>query len=260
MNNTKTTIAGALLLIVIGAGIKAARSQQPVDERDRDAANRITALSASLRFNGDEPDASRRLHDLDGATKRLFSEVDHFIQASVTASESSHGAQSRLRTVLSAHKPNPEYADLPFARFADLRAGRSLLVAYTIVRGPHNDVATIRGYRARPDQGLELVATAGDDFDGYSMFKSELASPFPDEIWLLSWGINHTFNGRLTRFRVYAFDGQDIKTVWAPADVFNASVSKIDGVTFSIDHEVRYPPYDIHDEYLVTPNGITKTK
>ena len=241
-------------LVMMMAMIGSAQQTQPAEQYDRDVAVRIRALSERLRFTGDEPDLARRYAELNEVTDRLRGEVDGYIQAAVNATEGSQRIQARLRTLLAEHTPNPEYGDLPFARVADLRAARSLIVAYTIVRGPHHDSATIRGYRSDLDR-FELVATTGDDFDGYNMFKTELASPLRGEFWLLAWGQASTFNGKKVRLRVYAFDGQSFRTVWEPEDMFNATL-RITKSGFAIDHEVR--PDEIHDEYLLTPDGPIK--
>jgi hypothetical protein len=164
--------------------------------------------------------------------------------------------QERVRTLLADHRPNPDYGDLPFAQEADLRAGRSLVVAYTIVRPPHFNLATIRGYRADGDR-FDLIATTGDDFENYSMFKVALPSPLPLELWLLAWGQAHTFNGTKIRFRVYAFDGALFRTIWAPEDMFSATIN-LTKTGFVIDHHERQPPYDIRDEYVLTADGVFK--
>ncbi len=117
-------------------------------------------------------------------------------------------------------------------------------------------MATIRGYRWNLDR-FELKASTGDDFAGYNMFKAELQSPQRGEFWLLAWGQAQTFNGKKVRVRVYAFDGQAFRTIWDPEDVFDATVRVIDS-GFVVDHNVRYPPYQIHDEYRLTVNGPVK--
>ncbi|MGH9386616.1 MAG: hypothetical protein ACRD2N_20280 [Vicinamibacterales bacterium] len=254
------TRKAVLLLSIMGAvTVGAARLTQSLSERDHDEAARITRLSSGLFFRGDEADAGRRLAEMDWLTDRLQREVDRYIQTTFTVAHDPDGIQRRLRTLLGAHAPNPEFGDLPFTRLAGLRFGSSLIVAYTLVRGPHHNLATIRGYRATRE-GFELVATTGDDFEGYGMFKAELQSPIDDEFWLMAWGQAHTFDGRRVRFRIYAFDGEAFKTMWSPEDLFDAEDPHITGLIFSIDHRVRQPRYDIHDEYLLTASGPIKTK
>jgi hypothetical protein len=252
-----TPIRSATLL-----GSRSSSAQQPIEsteQADRDAAERINAVTQRMNFREDDPvDQARYYAELDELTNRLRGEVDDYIHTALNANEGSGLIQARLRTLLAEHRPNPEYGDPPLARVADLSVGRSLLVAYTIVRPPHHDSATVRGYRASLDR-FELVATTGDaDFDGFNMFKAELPSPFKDELWLLTWGQAHTANGATVRFRVYAFDGQSFRTVWTPDDMFSAT-PRMTSSGFTIDHEVRNPPYEFHDEYVLTPDGPVKT-
>jgi len=181
-------------------------------------------------------------------------------RAAINPSDGSDSAQRRLRTLLAHRKPNPDYSSLPFARVADLAAGRSLLVAYTIVRRPHHDSATIRGFRVDPTDHFGLAATAGeefgDDFTGYGLFTRELPSFAAGELWLLAWGTAHTFNGTKMHFRLYAFDGQRFRSLWSPDDMFDAQV-EFTRRGLSIEHLVgeSWRRYTVHDEYELTPNG-----
>ena len=77
------------------------------------------------------------------------------------------------------------------------------------------------------------------------------------EVWLLVWGDAHTFNGRLVRFRVYAFDGYAFQTVWAPEDMLSATVT-FTSTGFSIAHELRELPYELTDDYALTVDGVIK--
>ena len=245
------------LLIVTMAASAAAQVRQTPSALDRDVAARIAGLSAGLHFETADPaESARRRAELGKLTDRLHAEVDSYVRVALTANERAERVQARLRTVLAVHKPNPDYGDLPLVRIADLRAGRSMIAAYTIVRGPHDDAATIRGYRWNIDR-FELAGTAGDNFAGYNMFKTELRSPLPGEFWLIAWGQAQTFNGKKVRVRVYAFDGQDFRTVWSPEDLFNATL-RIAEPGFVIDEEMPFAPYERHAEYRVTVNGIVK--
>jgi hypothetical protein len=248
-----------VLLVSIAIPIAAlAQGPRNVDQLQREAAARVNALSDRLRYRADDPADQRRYYsEVEDLTARLQREVDRYIQGAVSAGDDSERVQARLRSLLAAHKPYPESGDLAFARTGNLRSGPALLVAYTIVRPPHLDSATIRGYRTAPD-GLELVATEGSDFDGYGMFKKQLPSPVPGEIWLFAWGRAHTFNGTRIRFRLYAFDGEHFRTLWSPDDMFNATVSFGDS-GFAIDHYVPKAPFDLHDEYVLSPDGPVKT-
>jgi hypothetical protein len=242
------------LSVSVWAAVALAQQSQPTSQEDRNEAARIASMSERIQFAGNEPDAKQRRAQMVEVTDRIRAEIDNYIRGALKPDDGSQRIQDRLRSILTAHRPAPEFGDLAFARLAELRTGQSLIVAYTIVRGPHDDLATIRGYRSTPE-GFELAATAGDEFESYNMFKTAIPSPVEGEFWLMAWGQEHTFNGKKVRFRIYAFDGQSFRTMWNPDDMFDADDPSLNSSGFMIHHRVRYPPWDLHDEYLITPNG-----
>lgn len=253
----RTAVHALLVLLVAGtAPICLAQRDGVTELQDDAAASKLRALSARLTYRDIDPaDKERYLTLLPEITRRIHSVVDEYIR-DARRLQSSESIQARVRTLLSDHHQNPEYGDLAFAREADLAAGRSLVLAYTIVRPPHFDVGTIRGYRVENGH-FDLVATTGDDFEDCNMFKAEVPSRRAGELWLLVWGARHTFNGRKIRFRLYTFDGASFQTIWAPEDMFSAEV-RLTPAGFSIDHHVSEPPYELTDEYVLTQDGVIK--
>jgi hypothetical protein len=210
---------------------------------------RINKLSQDFRaIQGDTK-------EVDPIHLRIRAEIDSYIRTAFDPGQTtSNDVEGHLRAMLADHVPNPEFGDEALARVKDLRRGRSLIVAYTITRPPHFDLATIRGYRALQGR-FELVAVTAGDFRDFNMFKAEIPSPIPGELWLLVWGQNHTSNGPVIRFRAYSFDGGNFKTVWSPEDFFRAKVTVTDR-GFLIEHfSPRRAPYPTKDEYVVTPMG-----
>ena len=61
--------------------------------------------------------------------------------------------------------------------------------------------------------------------------------------------------------RVLAFDGAANRTIWAPDDIYDATVSftlsgfTIDHLDMQRLHEIRNPPYRLRDEYILTVVG-----
>jgi hypothetical protein len=255
----RTSICVAVLLALFAVTNDSAQSPQlPGDVDDRAAEKRVEETSRRLKYDDRDPaDTERYYAELDTNTQELRNQIDQFV-GHLPATQSTAQLQTRLRTVLASHATDSDSGDLPFARLLDVRFGRSLVIAYMLVRPPHHNIGTIRGYRIRSGR-FELADTTGADFERYGMFERELRSPVDGEFWMLVWGQEHTFNGRLIRFRVYSFDGLRFKTIWAPEDIVSADVH-LSNDGFVIDHDVRYPPYGIHDEYAVTANGVVKTK
>lgn len=227
---------------------------------DAAAAARVATLSARLHVRDDDPADKRRYYaEMREVTNNLRQEIDAYVTKSLLPAQGGASAGARLSAVLKSHRPNPEYGDPPFASVDDLRDGRSLVLAYTLVRPPHHDSATIRAYRATLNH-FDLVATTGEaDFDGFGMFKRQMKSPIAGECWLVAWGQAHTYNGAKVRFRLYAFDGTSFRTIWAPDDMLSARIT-FAASGFTIDHEIKREPYQLHDEYVLSADGPLKVR
>jgi hypothetical protein len=249
------TITVSALAIVSLSMFVSAQPQSEAAQREQQLSARVGSLIDRLNYRDeDRADKDRYYDELDDVTRQINQGVDEYVRGVLTATDSTEQIEARLVKLL-RRQPNPLYGDGVLARKADLRGGKSLLLAYTVVRPPHHDRATIRGYMETAD-GYQLRAQAGDDFDGFNMFKRELRSPLLGEIWLMAWGQSHTGNGKIVRFRMYAFDGDTFRTIWSPDDMFDAEVRFTD-TGFAVDHYRR--PLQIHDEYSLTPNGPLKT-
>jgi len=244
-----------VLLIATLVSVTATGQRSTLDERQlQEVRARINKLSEDFH------PTQGITRDVDPIHLRIRAEIDGYIRTAFNlAQTTSSEIEERLRAVLAEHIPNPGYGDQAFARVKDLRRDRSLIVAYTIMRPPHHDLATIRGYRGAQGR-FELVATTGADFAGYNMFKAEIPSPIAGELWLLAWGQGHTSNGSIMRFRVYSFDGATFKTVWSPDYFFGAKVTVTDR-GFLIEHfSPAHAPYPTKDEYVVTPQGPIRAR
>jgi hypothetical protein len=239
--------------------------QQPSPEQlEQQAVARIDALTATLTYRlGDRVDEARYMRDLQTLTEQLQTQIDRFIQSAVKPEDTANIVTTRLERLLHLHRSDPAYSSPPLARVANLSAGRALLVAYTIARPPHFEAGTIRGYRSGLN-GYELIATTGKEFgevDGFNMKTREMPSPLTGEIWLLAYGQQHTANGDVELFRLYAFDGQQFRTVWSPDVMYSPEIS-FNGSAFTIEHLMRdrTQKYMLHDEFLITTNGVINTQ
>src|SRR5882724_3906978 len=118
-------------LMIIAIAASAAAQLTPVAAAlDREAAERITELSAGLHFSGAGPSSRPSDADLVKVTGRVHAELDDYVATAFKATDDPNAIQARLRNVLADHRPNPEYGDLPLARVAKLGGIQSLIVAY----------------------------------------------------------------------------------------------------------------------------------
>jgi hypothetical protein len=252
------------LLVIVGVSANNGFAQQSQTDQtaDREARGRIAAIYQQMRYaEGNKVDEDRYLRELPASTERVRIEIDTFIRQFVRPSESTQSIQLRLRNLLNIRPPNLEYADLPTVHMLDLPIGRILVLAYTIVRPPHFNSGNIRAYRATLNNFEFIAATGpefGDDPSGFGLFTRPVPSPVPGEFWLLAWGENHT--GKISLFRLYAFNGQQFRTVWSPETMPYAKIT-FTASGFSIRHLVRdtTPGYSVDDDYALTATGPFKT-
>jgi hypothetical protein len=190
----------------------------------------------------------------DGTWERVRDEIDGLFSG-IAAAEPSDGVEDRLRRALEGHEPDPEHSRLPIARAADLRHGRSVVAAYVIVRGPHHDVAVVRGFAEGPDGRLHPVASL-TEFDGHGLFLEELSSPVEGESWFIGWGRPAGAKDALARVRVFSFDGSQFRVLWSPPDMDRVSIA-VTGTGYTLTHHTAdvNPPSFVTDEFVLTPTG-----
>src|SRR5665213_573865 len=243
-------------ILLMGACVMA----QPTPQGDvlQATKQRIAILSGQLRFQ-DAAQAEAYRSARDANTQRVQQELDGYLSTGFAPETArSEDIQAALTELLSNQPEDPEHSGKLYARIADLRLGKSLVTAYMLARGGEavNDSSvTIRGYKS-VDGKFQLTATAEAELDGYGLFTHELESPITGESWLFVWGPQFGFNGTKVRMRVLAFDGAAFRTIWAPDDMYSATV-RFTSSGFSIDHldmqrvhETRNPPYRLRDEYI----------
>jgi len=240
-----TSLWGALAIAVVCFGARAIAQQN-----DAVAERKIADLSRKLENADNERDRAL-------LAKSVRSELKAFVEGSLRGSDNSATIQQRLRNVLRSQNAERYDSDPPTIREANLRYGRSVVVAYSVFRPPHFDLATITAFTDKGGDFRE-AATTGDDLEGYMMVTQLLPSPTKDVMWLLAGGKAFTFNGSRYRFRVYTFDGERFETIWSPEDVYNATIQlSVDG--FSLTH--HKPQEDaVTEKYLATPNGLIQVR
>lgn len=245
-------------VLLLSLNLVAFGLEQPPSQEARVAA-RIAEISRRLApealkgLSIDEADAQRA-----NATAAIRAEVTEFVESHIRPSQGQESILARLRVVLVDHRPHLEHAEPPTVRTADLRFGRSLVLSYTVDRPPHFDEGRLFGFRAEGER-YRLMSTAGDDYEGFSMSTHLLPSPSPRELWLLTLGQAHTFNGAKIRFRVYSFDGQEFRTIWTPEDLLSAKV-EITAAGFIIRHIPRDFNDYVLEEYTVSPGAILRVR
>jgi hypothetical protein len=238
--------------VALASGILLFDAKAILQQRDNTIAQKIAELSSRLEK------ASTTPQERDSVSAAIRNEVKEFVESSLSPSESSDGLQQRLRAVLQTQVPDFEYSDPPTIRVRNLRNGRSVVVAYSVVRPPHFDAPTITAFT---ESGGHFAQSASieSDFEGYTLFTKDLQSPSKDVLWLLAGGKAFTFNGSKFRFRLYTFDGNAFETAWAPEDMLDANLQVLpEG--FSVSHYNREQRATVTEQYRTTVSGLIRVR
>jgi len=204
-----------------------------------------------------DPDEQDRFYlGVDALTLSVLAEVDTLVASRIPTSTSSQAAEAKVRRLLMDHKPGREYTDEAFVRVGDSAYGRSLVAAYSIVRGPHHDLAVIHGYRETAERKFQLVSQSAD-FEGRTMNVRDLRSPLSSEIWFLLWGRVHAANGSWVYAEALAFDGKEFRVLWHPEPMDRGEFEVTKG-GFAVTHFRHDLFRTVRDEYVITPNGPLK--
>lgn len=156
-----------------------------------------------------------------------------------------------------------ESRDLPFADLFQLNSVRTLAVAYVILRGVDAIPDTQPYLEFYDDMNgaweMKAEAPTRSDFPGHTFFVSKMDSSVPGEAWFLAWGTTIGNPGTPMNVRLYAFNGNAVRTVWKRDDLTRgvATVSK-DSVTLEYDQEYNSsdPNNRVHETLHVSPNGL----
>ena len=220
-----------------------------------EVAGRIDALTRELRRFTGVPSESADEATIAHLTGEIRQEVTRLLQSDVLADTDVAAVAQALRTALRSHTPGLEHTDLPTVReFSQLRAGRALVVSYAVVRPPHFDSSRLFGFVAR-DGRFTQTDTAGAEFEGHTMFSRALGPADGEVACFVVGGQATTFNGARFRFRAYEFDGLAFRRLWAPPDVFDATL-QARGREFTLSYRERPQGALRTARYVCTPGAL----
>lgn len=134
--------------------------------------------------------------------------------------------------------------DKPFADFFELKGIKSLAVGYVILQG-NDAIPDTQPYLEVWDQtngtwARKAEAPTRSDFQGHTFCVSPIDAGVGGEAWFLAWGMTIGNPGTPVNVRLYAFDGNTVRTVWKRDDLTrgHVTVSKA-SVVLQYDREYR---------------------
>jgi hypothetical protein len=168
--------------------------------------------------------------------RQIFHTYDDEESGRVPSLEKAREIQSRLHQLLSEeiasslNSPNVSADDVingiiavqgqrrekPFADFFQLNGIKSLAVGYVILRG-NQAIPDTQPYLEFYDQAngawvIKAEAPTRSDFRGHTFCVSELDSGIAAEAWFLAWGVMIGNPAAPVDLRLYAFDGNTVRT------------------------------------------------
>ena len=200
--------------------------------------------------------------------KAVEDSIDNYL---TTALDADHAAPSDVRTALaslgSLDLMGPDLVGPPLGLVTTINGVRYVVAAYLLYRdGVMWDNTSVRVCAYRDVNGrLEVADSTGADLDGYGLFSAEVPAPSSGEVWILTWGNLGGYNGRMIRFRLFAFNGQSFRTIWSPTDMREATIAITpSGFTIHRFDDERYLasprilPYYLGEDYVLLPDGPHK--
>ncbi len=151
----------------------------------------------------------------------------------------------------------------PFAEFFELDGVQSVAIGYVIIQGGEaipNTQPYLEFYcRLNGTWQMKSQATTLSDFSGRTFSVARMNSGIADEAWFLAWGSTIGNPGTPLNIRLYAFDGNTVRTVWKRDDLVRGAVRvSRDSITMEFDRE--YQSLDPNNRVLetlhVTANGL----
>ena len=196
-----------------------------------------------------------QLHDL------MVDEIDSTLNGPASSSTSVKTALMNLQGAMTL--PMGDMTNTPYADSFVLNGVNSTAVAYAILQGG-DTIPDTQAYleiydRSNGHWERKTGAPTQSDFRHRTFYVSQIDSGVPGEAWFLAWGMTIGNPGTPVNVRLYAFDGNAVRTVWKRDDLIrgNVSVSK-NSVTLDYDREYKSsdPDNRVHETLHVSPSGL----
>jgi hypothetical protein len=272
--NTLYIGISALCFLLVGAATSLA--QEARARTDRVAAAR--GLSSQLRWK-DASSHKQYLARRDDVTRRLLKEVDGFIADSFQPGTATPDHVKAGLKLLLGHLDHSESYMSNAAIPVTLPKGRFLIAGVELLRGGTaiaEDAISFRAYRATGSKFVFVSSTedlhSSDPDNPFLMglyAKPLSVSPIAGEFWFLGLARVPPQSPPTVAMRLYAFDGERFRTVWAPKDILAEGTRQAieltsDGfIVSSLSDPGRPtgpgPTFVIHTQYAVGPDGPKKT-
>jgi hypothetical protein len=266
---SQSLAALAICLLIFG---HIARAQSPSPTPTTSRANDVARLLKELRWSTNEGHEAY-LEIKDDTTKRLLTAVDGFIVEMFSPRRTTTIQVKAGLDALLNHKKGSMQQSVAFQ--VNLPTGRFLLIGVEIVRGGGaipEDAISFRAYR---EAGEHFQAVADLDYprDGAPYDSVEILAsvnamalsyqPIATEFWFAGWAVLPGAAPPTVTARLFGFDGERFRILWATAPFVTPNVDQAIDVTQDGRFTVRRMPdfkgmTVINEQYAVTADGTQK--
>lgn len=257
----------AFILPLLGVAQSVAQTVEPKDSRNEQAQHEAYVQLNNQIYSYENPD-SQHLHLVENdqvadIVTRLENLVRRRIGSVLRSSNSSAEAITEAIRGLQgedlALHPNPGETNTPFAEYSKVNGERTLLVAYTILRGGEGipDSLPVLDFYVQTSSEWELKDTAPTDLTASTLFIRRMDSPLAGELWYLVWGNRLGDTGTRLRIRLYAFNGAKVRTVWKSSDLTHGVMQEVAAKSITFNYEKVYNSGQrTYENLYITPNGL----
>jgi len=155
---------------------------------------------------------------------------------------------------------------------ASLPHGDFLILGVEVWRGGDaisDDAISFRAYK-KTERKFVFVASSDILRRSDLHAKAIPIAPVAGEFWFMGLAVMPQQSPFMTAMRLYAFDGQKFRTVWAPADIIAEGAEQAVEVTangFTVNKlfdptggAAHSPSAVIHEQYILNPDGPLKVR
>ena len=262
---------GFLAAVAVGQTlIVSVFAQAQVGDGQARLVEKVRTLSRQLRWHAGDDEEFAAIKDK--VTREILSDIDAFISDSFQSTSATPELVKGGLDALLDYKSGDEAHNVAF--IVDLPQGHFLIVGIEVSRWVGafaEDAISFRAYKQIANKFVFTTATGNlSDSLLMSLHAEALSkSPLPGEFWFLAMARMPPLSPPSVVIRLYAFDGQKFRIVWAPKNVEAEAVDKavvVTGGGFLVDSlfdptgmAAGSPSVMIHEQYVLTAVGPKKT-
>jgi hypothetical protein len=227
----------------------------------------VRSLLHELRWN-DVEGREKYLQTKDDTTRHLLREVDGVIAESVSPRTTSVDQVKAGLDALLGYKKGDQRGTVAF--LVNLSGRHFLVIGVEVRRGGgaiSEDAMSFRAYRETENRFVRVADTdythvgdtSGEGWESLTGLDASALprSPIASEFWFIAWAQVPPLAPPMVTVRLFAFDGEDFRTVWTTDDFTAPYVNQAVQVTHDGGFTLRRMPDPHGDRVLIAQYALT---